>query len=142
MPNIYDFLLENGPATEARDVARQLAKTRDRTRTILQIALESPVSSRLCTATLGNFISVLASEAGNLMLKVMATGGLYIAGDIPAHILPVLETGAFVRFLCNKGRFSELLSRVPIHVFISQAPLIGAAAYGLSRVQREGTSAS
>lgn len=142
LPNIYDFLLESGLATEAPDVARQLAKTQDRTRTILQIALDSPESSRLCTATLDTFISVLASEAGNLVLKVMATGGLYIAGGIPAHILPALETGAFVRFFCNKGRFSELLSRVPIHVVISQAPLIGAAAYGLSRMQRESTSAS
>jgi glucokinase len=135
VPNIYDFLRDSGHASETPDVARQIAESADRTRTILQIAVESPGSSQLCAATLEMFSSVLGAEAGNLTLKVMATGGLYIGGGIPAHILPSLETGPFLSSFRDKGRFSEMMSRVPVHVIVAQAGLIGAAAHGLSRMR-------
>ena len=139
VPNIYDFLRDSGYPSETPEVARQLDKTTDRTRTILQIAEQTPESSRLCAATLEMFTSVLGSEAGNLTLKVMATGGLYIGGGIAGHILPSLETGPFLSFFWNKGRFSDLLARVPVHVIVAQAALIGAAAHGMSRTQ-DGTT--
>jgi len=77
------------------------------------------------------FASILASEAGNLAVKVLATGGIYIAGGVALHALPVLQRPAFLESFKRKGRFSELLSRIPMHVVVSSAALAGAAAYGL-----------
>ena len=134
VPNIYDFLRDSGYASETAGVARQLAETKDRTRTILQIALETPEASPLCAAPLDVFTSVLGAEAGNLTLKVTATGGLYIGGGIPPRILASLESGPFLHSFRDKGRFSGLMSRVPVHVIVAQAALIGAAVHGLSRI--------
>lgn len=81
----------------------------------------------------GSVVEILGAEAGNLALKVLATGGIYLGGGIPPRILPYLEKPAFLEALRAKGRFRELLTQVPVHVILnSKAGLLGAAAYGLS----------
>src|SRR5439155_26855582 len=109
----------------------QIEGAADKPKEILEIAIRTPNASPICDATLTAFISILGSEASNLVLKVLATGGLYIGGGIPVHILPGLKDGPFLRAFANKGRFAELLSNVPVHVIVAKAALIGAAAYGL-----------
>jgi glucokinase len=132
IPNIYDFLLANGFASEDPGVAASLATAPDRTRVILTAALDPAVNSPLCRATLRWFVSILGAEAGNLALKVLATGGVYLAGGIPAHILPALEGGDFLEAVRHKGRFAQLLEQVPIHVIVNpRVALLGAASYGL-----------
>ena len=91
-------------------------------------------SIRLCGATMEMFVSILASEAGNLALKVLATGGIYVAGGIAANSLRKLQEPAFMRAFTNKGRFSELMKRIPVHVIITNAALTGAAAYALDNL--------
>jgi glucokinase len=81
------------------------------------------------------FVSVLADEASNLALKVLATGGVYLAGGMPPRILPRLTDGRFMRNFVNKGRLSDLLTRMPIHVVTTRAALLGAALYGLDQMQ-------
>ena len=89
----------------------------------------------LCAATLEAFVTILGAEAGNLALKVLATGGVFIGGGIAPRIVPLLEDGNFIAAFRRKGRFVELLSRVPIHVImVDDAALIGAASYGLVRM--------
>jgi glucokinase len=74
----------------------------------------------------------LAAEAGNLALKVLATGGVYLGGGIPRRILPVLEGGQFMESFCDKGRMSDLLGRMPVHVIVNpRVALLGAACHGL-----------
>jgi glucokinase len=86
----------------------------------------------LCEATLEIFVAVLGAEAGNLTLKVLATGGVYLGGGIPPKILPALEEGRFMKAFVKKGRFVELLSRIPVHVILNpKAALLGAAYHGL-----------
>lgn len=131
--NIYDHLRALEPARESATFAASLAKAADRTPLIAQAALEDP-SNALAVETLDLFISILASEGANMVLKVMATGGLYLAGGIPAHILPKLTYAHFVQAFTNKGRLGELLSRVPIHVVTARAALLGAALYGLEQM--------
>ena len=80
--------------------------------------------------------SILAGEAGNLVLKVLATGGVYMAGGIATHLIEVLQNPWFLQAFSKKGRFQELLRRIPLHVITARAALIGAATYGLEALQR------
>ena len=91
-----------------------------------------PPSTSTCAATLDIFASILGAEAGNLALKVVATGGVYLGGGIPPRILPILENGQFMRAFQAKGRLSDLMARIPVHVIINpKAALMGAAQHGL-----------
>ena len=80
-------------------------------------------------------MSVLGDEASNLALKVLATGGVYLAGGIPPHILPKLTDGRFMRAFVNKGRLSDLLASMPVNLVTARAALLGAALYGLNQMQ-------
>ena len=91
--------------------------------------------SELCRATIETLASILASEAGNLCLKVFATGGIYMAGGIALHMLEALQDPRFLQTFSRKGRFQALMERVPIHVITTRAPLLGAAAYGLETLK-------
>jgi glucokinase len=85
-----------------------------------------------CQATLNTFVEILGAEAGNLALKVLATGGVYLGGGIPPKILLALKDGLFMRAFLRKGRLSNLLPRIPVHVILnSRAALLGAAQYGI-----------
>ena len=134
--NIYDYLKESGYAEEPPWLAEQLAATNDPTPVIVSAAVNTEKSCKLCTTTLSIFISALGAEAGNLALKVMATGGVYLGGGIPPRIISLLEKGAFMKCFTNKGRFSELVSRIPVHVICNpKIALMGAALYGLEMAQ-------
>jgi len=132
LPNIYDYLRESGYAAEPEWLAEALQAADDRTPVIVEAALSTKRSSVLCTATLDMFIDILGAEAGNLALKVLATGGVYVGGGIPPRILEPLQKGSFLKALRAKGRFSELVSRIPVHVILNpKVALLGAACYGL-----------
>jgi glucokinase len=131
IPNLYDYLKHSGAALPSSEVAARLAAAEDRTPLILQAALDSQRPCPLCAATLRLFISILGAEAGNLALKVLATGGVYLGGGIPPRILPALADGSFLEAFRRKGRLAELLARVPVQVITSRVALIGAASYGL-----------
>jgi glucokinase len=62
---------------------------------------------------------------------VLATGGIYLAGGIPQHILNLLEKPAFMESFKRKGRFAQLMECIPVHVILNQAALVGSAAYGM-----------
>ena len=66
-----------------------------------------------------------------MALKVMATGGIYIAGGIPLHIPRAAEELRFMESFKRKGRFAQLMERIPVHVILNRAALVGSAAYGL-----------
>jgi glucokinase len=132
VPNIYAFLKDNGHAEEPVWMAERLRSIADPTPLIIGNALDRDASCALCRSTLDIFVSVLGSEAGNLALKVLATGGLYLGGGIPPRILSLLEDGPFLESFRSKGRMSDLLSRVPVHVILNPtAALLGAACLGL-----------
>lgn len=131
IPLIYDFLRDAGHETDPAEFAQRLAATPDRTPPIVQAALDAPQMNPLCAATLDLFIRVLGAEAGNLTLKVLATGGAYLGGGIPPRILPALEKPSFMEAFQSKGRFSALLADVPVNVILRPAALIGAATFGL-----------
>ena len=132
LPNIYAYLKESGYAEEPAWLAEQLAATDDPTPVIISVALNAERKSALCRTTLEIFISTLGAEAGNLALKVMATGGICLGGGISPRIISLLNDGPFIESFTNKGRFSALVSRIPVHVILNpKTALIGAAFCGL-----------
>jgi glucokinase len=131
LPNIYAYLRDSGAFEEPAWLAEQLVKVEDHTPIVIEAALSKQDPSGICVATLKTFASILGAEVGNLALKVLATGGVYLGGGISPRILPFLESGEFLRAFKNKGRFSDLLASIPVHVILNpKIGLIGAAAYG------------
>lgn len=81
-----------------------------------------------CIAALDRFCEIYGAEAGNLALKTLATSGLFVAGGIAPRILPVLRASAFMQAFTAKGRFGDMLARVPVKVVLeTRVALIGAA---------------
>lgn len=134
IPNIYAYLKQDKYAPEPEWLARELAQARDRTPVIVDAALEARPGSELCQGAISLFVSILVAEAGNLALKVLATGGVYIGGGIPPRILPLLEEEDLLETFRRKGRFVDLLADVPIHLILNpDAALFGTACFGLER---------
>lgn len=132
LPNIYRYLKESGHGEETQWVAQELATAEDPTPVIAEAALDAEASCALCSTTLEVFTSVLGARAGSLALTVAATGGVFLGGGVPPRILPILEGGQFIKAFQNKGRLSDFLGRVPVHVILnSKAALVGAACHGL-----------
>jgi len=132
LPNIYGYLKEIGHAEEPSWLAGKLAAAEDPTPIIVETASDPEAPCELCVATLDVFVSVLGAQAGNLALTVMATGGVFLGGGILPRILPFLERDRFAEAFGRKGRFSELLGRVPVRVILNpKVALVGAACRGL-----------
>lgn len=90
--------------------------------------------SELCVRTLDIFAGAYGAEAGNLALKVLAVGGMYLGGGIAPKILKKMQDGAFMKAFADKGRLSDLLVHMPVRIILeSRAALIGAAAYAEAR---------
>jgi glucokinase len=135
IPNIYAYLRDSRPATEPAWLAQEIAGASDPTPVIVQAALDESRPSELCAATLRTFVSILGAEAGNLALKVLATGGVYLGGGIPPRLLALLESPDFLESFRGKGRMADLLDRVPVHVILNpKAALLGVAYAGLGLI--------
>jgi glucokinase len=118
-------LLRSGAAPEPAWLTERLA-SKDPAAVISQAALERRDS--VCEAALDLFVSVYGAEAGNLALKVLALGGVYLAGGIAPKIRSRLTDGTFMAAFRDKGRLTELLSQVPVHVVLEpRTALVGAA---------------
>jgi len=89
----------------------------------------------VCLRTLELFSEILAQEASNMVLKVLARGGCFLGGGIPIRIRPFLESGAFRRRFLEKGRYGDLLEKVPVWIILDpEAPLVGSAFYASRHV--------
>lgn len=133
---LYQFLRDRQVAHESSEIGEMIRtweretgrteKSVDPAAVIAQAALEK--RDRLCEQTLQMFVEAYGAEAGNLALKLLPYGGLYVAGGIAAKILPLIQEGNFLRAFGQKGRVSPLLEKVSVHVVLNpQVGLIGAA---------------
>jgi glucokinase len=136
LPNIYDYLNDSQHAEPSPHVIEQLSDATDSVPVIVNAALQNELPCQLCRSTLECFVSILGAEAGNLALKVLATGGVYVGGGIPPRILGALEEdNRFMQSFRNKGRFANMLGRVPVHVVLNtNTALLGAGSYGLNNL--------
>jgi glucokinase len=95
--------------------------------------------SELCAKALDMFVSAYGAEAGNLALKILAVGGMYLGGGMAPKLLRKMKDGGFMRAFVDKGRLSELLIQTPVRIILeSRAALMGAAAYAESRAAEMG----
>lgn len=82
----------------------------------------------LARATMDLFVDAYGAEAGNLALKVMASGGVFLAGGIAAKNLERFRDGRFIRAYADKGRHRDLVLQWPVHLITNdRVGLIGAA---------------
>lgn len=141
LPNIYAYTKASGMFDEPRWLSEKLSQVKDVTPVIVQAAMAPKKAeanseaeggyAAICAATVKVFASILAAEAGNMALKTLATGGVYLGGGLPPRILSFLEDHEFIHTFQNKGRFSEMLIDIPVHVVLnSKVGLIGAASFG------------
>ena len=131
MTNIYDFLRDVRGMEEPAWLRDRMA-AEDPNAVITELALSA--KSEICERTLDMFVSAYGAESGNLALKVLSIGGLYVGGGIAPRILEKLKDGSFMRSFTDKGRLSQLLVNMPVRVILeSRAALLGAAAYAEAR---------
>lgn len=127
--NIYEFLKHAGQAKEPSWLANRIARE-DPAAVIAETALAG--TARLCVKTLDVFLSVYGAEAGNLALKTLATGGVYIGGGMASKILEGLRKGIFMEAFLHKTPLVSWMRRLPVLVILNEhTGLLGAARYGL-----------
>lgn len=125
--NIFDFLRETGRGEAPAWLIAEM-EVKDPAAVISQAALEG--RSELCVQALDLFISCFGAEAGNLALKFLATGGVFIGGGIAPKIIQRLSRQTFIEAFTDKGRFKQLLEAIPVRVILNdKTALLGAARY-------------
>jgi glucokinase len=131
LPNLYAFLCESGRAQESERVRAALAATRDPTPVICEEALRADPDPA-CAAAVALFVRILAQESGNLALRVLGTGGVFLAGGLTRRLRRLLDPTVFAEAFRRKGRLGELLTPVPVSlVTADRVALLGAGVRGL-----------
>jgi len=131
LTNCYNFLREVRGIEEPAWLAERMA-TEDPNAVITELALKA--KSEICEKALDMFVSAYGAEAGNLALKILSVGGLYVGGGIAPRIIEKMKDGTFMKAFTDKGRLSQLLVHMPVRVILeSRTALIGAAAYAEAR---------
>ncbi|NTV12526.1 MAG: glucokinase [Desulfobulbaceae bacterium] len=126
--NIFNYLRDQAQIPVPAGLAERFEAAEDPSRVIIESSLDPENYCELCQETLKIFIAILGAEAGNLALKFMATGGIYIGGGITPRITSVLDSSLFLKNFLNKGRLAEVLSDIPVRVIMNhRAPVLGAA---------------
>jgi glucokinase len=126
LANIYEFFRDTGLETESDELRQAIAEADDRAPVIQRFADDK--RDPLCEAVLDLFISVYGAEAGNLALKAVATGGVYVAGGIAPRIIHRLKAGEFQRSFLAKGRLADEVAAMPVYVVMNnKVGLLGAA---------------
>ena len=132
LTNIYGFLRDVRGVEEPKWLTDKIAAAHDINAVITEEGLAA--RSELCEKALDMFVSAYGAEAGNLALKVLSVGGLYVGGGIAPRVIEKLKDGTFMKAFTDKGRMSQLLVNMPVRVILeSRAALMGAAAYAEAR---------
>ncbi|MDR3630493.1 MAG: glucokinase [Desulfocapsaceae bacterium] len=130
IPSLYDFCKASGQIAETEAIKEELNRAADPTPVILAGAIAA-APCPLCLKTMELFLSILGSEAGNLALKLYATGGLYIGGGIPPRLSGHIPFTGFLEAFRHKAKMEDLMAAIPVHLIIKpDTVLSGAIAYG------------
>ena len=129
--NIYRFLRDTRRGEEPAWLTEEMSG-KDPSPIISKAALER--KSPLCQQALDIFVSIYGAAAGNLALKLMATGGLFVVGGIAPKILEKLKDSTFMKAFVAKGRKKSLVEAIPVSVILNdKTALLGAGYYAALR---------
>lgn len=133
--NIYNYLAESGYAEKTAELTARLSEG-DPAALISELGLSG--KDALCRRSLEIFARIYGVEAGNLALKFLPSGGLYLAGGMTPKIIELLQSGIFMESFQKKGCLSDLLKNIPIYAILNEeVGLIGAAARGIMLFSNE-----
>jgi glucokinase len=132
--NIYEFLRDTGRGDEPPVFARRL-REEDPAAAISHAALQG--APPLCVQALDLFAAIYGAEAGNLALKVMATGGVYVGGGIAPKISQKLADGTFMGAFRDKGRMAFLMDLMPVRVILKETTALNGAGYCAARLAQK-----
>jgi glucokinase len=136
--NVYMFLRDTHQGQEPQWLREEIAGA-DPAAAVSRAALSG--QSPLAEQALDLMISIYGAEAGNMALKVLATGGVFLAGGIAPKILPKLAGPLFMQAFLSKGRMQPLLESIPVHVVTNEKTgLLGAAYYAASAAMHANTT--
>jgi len=129
---LYEFLYESGFAPQPASMLK-LTEDKDRSAMVSECALKE--QDPLCMETLRLFTEIYGAEAGNLALKSMSLGGVYVGGGIAPKILPFMTKGHFMNGFSDKGRFEEMLRGIEVKISLNpETALLGAARFALDKL--------
>jgi glucokinase len=132
---IYEYLRSLNLTPASAEVEAQISQ-KDPSAVISEHALAQ--SDPLCVQALDLFVASYGAEAGNLALKSLPYGGLYLAGGVGAKILPKLQDGVFMENFLDKGRMRVILETLPVSLIVNpNVGLMGAALYAQSLIQHD-----
>jgi glucokinase len=127
--SVYEYLRDSGAASESDTLRAELQAGGDASAAVSRAALER--NEPLATQALDLFCELYGAEAGNMALRCLTFGGVYLGGGIAPKILPALQR-SFVKGYLAKGRFEKLLCGIPVHVSLEpRTALLGAANFAL-----------
>jgi glucokinase len=122
--NVYEFLRETGKGKEEPWLTEEL-KAGDRSAVVSHNGVSG--KSSICEQAVNLFVEIYGSAAGNLALKLLALGGVFLGGGIAPKILSKLKEPTFLQAFCNKGRLRALLEQIPVRVVLNdKTALLGA----------------
>ncbi len=137
--NLYQYLRDSNFAPESSEIGDRIRTWEqqdtqdtdiDPAAIISKAALDK--RDRLCQKTMEMFVEAYGAETGNLALKFLPYGGIYIAGGIAAKIVPLMKEERFLLAFREKGRMTPLMNKIPIHIVLNtQVGLIGSIIYAL-----------
>ena len=135
IPNIYRYLTEGAGMQVPAQLQEALAATTDITPVLVGQAREK--EGEVARLTLEIFFSVLAAEAGNMALKFLATGGLYLGGGMLPKLRHAFDSKRFMERFTDKGRLAGMLSAIPVRIITTErAGLNGAALAAFQALQK------
>ena len=134
MAYLYRFLRDTGRVHAPPEVDHAVSEAEQPTRAIFERAFGTEEPAEICVETARLFARILAAEAGNMALKVLSLGGVYLGGGLPPRMLSVLREPFFMERFREKGRFERIVSKFPVHVMMNSKT----ALYGAAEVCRDG----
>lgn len=131
LADLYRFLTDTRRGAEPQEFAERFALAPDPAAVVTAAGLDG--SCERARLALERFVSVYGAEAGNLALKALAVGGVYVGGGIAPRMLPALRDGRFVEAFLAKGRLRPVLEPIPVYVILDpRTALWGAASVALA----------
>lgn len=133
---IYQFLRDQNPQQESlelKQIYENWESEQDKDTQTLDLAAEISIAAQnktdsLCCQTMKIFMEAYGAEAGNLAIKLLPYGGLYIAGGIVTKNISLLKEGDFLEAFHNKGRLTPLMKKIPVYAVLNpKVGLIGAS---------------